>query len=305
MKKLCVGVVANRKKVLGGGLPELRAVLAAAGVTDPLWYEVSRSKEAPRKIRRCIEGGAELVLAWGGDGMVQRCLHALVEAGAQIPLAILPAGTANLLATNLGIEKDLRAAVEVALSGQHRRLDVGRIGDEHFAVMAGTGFDALMIRDANSHDRKDRFGRAAYIWTGLKHLRGRRTQARVSLDGAPWFEGQASCVLIGNVGTILGGVQIFPDAQPDDGVLEVGVVTAAGLWGWLRVLSRTLVGQAAQSPLVHTAQARRIDIELVRPRPYQLDGGDRPRVKRLSIAVLPRAVTVCVPQPRADAEPAA
>src|SRR5947207_3814531 len=100
-----VAVVAHREKKLGGGLSELRQTLAASGVNDPLWFEVPKSSKAPKLVRRAVKLGADMVFVWGGDGMVQRCIDAL--AGTGVAIAILPAGTANLLATELGIPKDL------------------------------------------------------------------------------------------------------------------------------------------------------------------------------------------------------
>ncbi|GAB3980279.1 hypothetical protein GCM10027615_58460 [Plantactinospora veratri] len=182
-----VAVVAHRKKSLGGGLDELRSRLRGAGVEDLLWYEVPKSRKAPKKVRKALDKGAELIFVWGGDGMVQRCSDAL--AGSDAALAILPAGTANLLATNLGIPEDLAEAVRIGLTGPRRRLDLGRLGGEHFAVMAGAGFDGEMIRDAD-RDLKDRLGRLAYVWTGLRHVRSETTRMRIRVDGADWFEGR-------------------------------------------------------------------------------------------------------------------
>jgi YegS/Rv2252/BmrU family lipid kinase len=287
-----VAVVAHTGKQLDGGLGELRMVLARSGVTDPLWFEVPKSKKAPKQVRRALEGGADLIFVWGGDGMVQRCIDAMV--GSDAALAILPAGTANLLATNLALPKDLVSAVEVGLHGEHKELDVGVVNDEHFAVMAGAGFDALMIRDAD-RGLKDRAGRLAYVFTGAKNLRAPRTRVRVRVDGKRWFDGEASCVLIGNVGKILGGVTAFEHARPDDGRLELGVVTADGVWQWVRALSRTAAGKADRSPFVQTVAGSRFDIRLKRRVPYELDGGDRPPAKRLKVSVVPGAITVCVP----------
>ena len=100
-----VAVVAHAGKTLGGGLSELRRVLADAGVDDPLWFEVPKSKYAPKCVQRALDDGADLLFVWGGDGMVQRCIDAVGDA--PVPLAILPAGTGNLLARNLGIPIDL------------------------------------------------------------------------------------------------------------------------------------------------------------------------------------------------------
>ena len=243
-----VAVVAHAEKTLGGGLPALRRALAAAGVEDPLWYEVPKAKRAPEQVERALEEGAELVFAWGGDGTVRRCIDAL--AGSAAELAVVPAGTANLFATNLGIPKDIDGAVAVGLRGDRRTLDVGRFGKERFAVMAGAGFDAAMIRGAD--DLKERVGRAAYLWSGSRNLRADGFGAELVVDDTDWYEGRATCVLFGNLGDIFGGVDVFPDARPDDGMLEVGIVTAEGLVQWARTLARTAVGDPNRSPFVRT-----------------------------------------------------
>ena len=154
-----VAVVAHAGKTLDGGLPALRRALAEAGVEDPLWYEVPKAKLAPEQVERALAEGAELVFAWGGDGTVRRCVGVL--AGTDADLAVVPAGTANLFATNLGIPCDISRAVAIGLRGRRRTLDVGRFRKERFAVMAGAGFDADMMRDAD--DLKERIGRAAYV----------------------------------------------------------------------------------------------------------------------------------------------
>jgi hypothetical protein len=118
-----VAVIAHSGKTLGGGLPELRRVLQAEGVDEPFWCEVPKSSKAPAQVRRALDEGAELIFAWGGDGMVQRCVDVL--AGSTVSLAIIPAGTANLFATNLGIPKDIQEAVAVGLRGERRSLGVG------------------------------------------------------------------------------------------------------------------------------------------------------------------------------------
>jgi diacylglycerol kinase (ATP) len=287
-----VAVVAHQGKSLGGGLAELRTTLRDAGVGEPLWYEVSKSRKAPKRALRAVKEGADLVFVWGGDGMVQRCADAL--AGSGVTIAILPAGTANLLASNLGIPKDLAEAVEIGLHGRSRPLDLGVANGERFAVMAGAGFDARMIRDADG-SMKDRFGRAAYVWTGAKAMRGTPTRMKIRVDGEAWFTGKASCVLIGNVGTITGGLEVFNDAQPDDGWLELGVVTAKGAVQWLRVLGRMAAGQTDKSPLTQTTRGRKIDVALDRKTPYELDGGDRPPASKLKVRIEPGAIVVRVP----------
>src|SRR5689334_5091532 len=142
-----VAVIAHSGKTLGGGLPELRRVLDAEGIVDPLWIEVPKSRKAPAQVRRALDEGVDLLFVWGGDGMVQRCVDVL--AGSSASLAVIPAGTANLFATNLGIPRDIEQAVALGLHGERRHFDVGRFNGERFAVMAGAGFDAAMIKGAS------------------------------------------------------------------------------------------------------------------------------------------------------------
>jgi YegS/Rv2252/BmrU family lipid kinase len=278
-------------------LDELRRRLTDEGVHKLLWYEVSKSRKAPKQVRRAVQAGADLIVVWGGDGMVQRSVDALAgtKSATKIPLAIIPAGTANLLATNLGIPPDLPAAVRIAFHGRRRPLDLGRLGGEHFAVMAGVGFDGAMIRDAD-RNLKDRIGKLAYVWTGLRNVDGKAPRATVRVDGTDFFDGEASCVLVGNVGTITGGIEAFDDARPDDGWLDVGVATAQGAVQWARTLGRMAVGRSDDSPFVRMTRAQKIDIRLHTPMMYELDGGARDAVRRLKIKVVPGAVQVCVPR---------
>lgn len=289
-----IAVIAHTGKTLGGGLEELRRHLSEAAVDNPLWYEVPKSRKAPKQVRKALKAGAELVFLWGGDGMVQRCTDVL--AGTGVPVAILPAGTANLFAGNLGIPKDLPEAVRIGLYGARRLLDLGIVNGEHFAVMAGLGFDARMIKDAD-RGLKDRVGRLAYAWTGLRNVAGGDRKVRVKLDGETWYKGNASCVLLGNVGTITGGIPAFAEARPDDGWLDVGVVTAEGATQWARTLGRMVTGHPDRSPFVRTGRAKKIKVRLSRPIVYELDGGSRTKVDRLTAKVDPGAITVCVPRP--------
>jgi diacylglycerol kinase (ATP) len=287
-----VAVVAHSGKTLGGGLSELREILASEGVTDPLWYEVTKSRRAPKYARRAAAKGAAVLFVWGGDGTVQRCIDAV--AGTDTAVAILPAGTANLLATNLEVPRDLGLAVQIGLHGDRRRLDTGSVNGERFMVMAGAGFDARMISEAD-RGAKDKLGRAAYVVTGIRNLAARRAKTTVEVDGRPFFIGKASCVLAANVGQILGGVEAFPQAQPDDGRLEFGVVTARNPVEWARTFGRLALGHPDQSPFVQVTQGKKIRIRFDRKVSYELDGGARPATDKLRIKVRPASVTVCVP----------
>jgi len=287
-----VAVIAHSGKTFGGGLVELRRVLEEEGVADPFWAEVPKSRKAPKQVKRALDAGAKLIFVWGGDGTVQRCLDTV--AGTDVPVAIVPAGAANLFASNLDIPQDIRRAVAIGLRGERRKLDVGRFNGERFGVMAGAGFDAAMIQEADG-GLKDRLGRAAYVWTGSKNLRAKPFKATISVDGATWYAGKASCILVGNLGHLFAGVEVFEDASPEDGRLEVGVVNADGVADWARVLARTAVGHSSSSPFVRVTSARRIKAKLDRKVLYELDGGDREKVSSFSVKVEPGAVTVCLP----------
>jgi diacylglycerol kinase (ATP) len=288
-----IAVIAHAGKSMGGGLEELRETLDRAGVTDPLWTEVPKSKYAPERVEKALADGAETIFVWGGDGMMQRAVDAM--AGTDARLAILPAGTANLFASNLGIPDDIGEAVQVGLSGRERRLDLGKMNGEHFAVMAGAGLDARMTRDVDGGP-KDRYGRLAYIWAASKNLRVEPFKARIEVNGDLWYDDEASCLLVGNVGALFGGLEAFESASPEDGQLELGVTHAESLGQWARTIARTAIGSAANSPFVQATKAERIDVELKPKVLYELDGGERKEVKRLKVKVKPGALTVMVPK---------
>ena len=296
-----IAVIAHRKKQLRGNGPEaLRSALFAAGVEDPLWFEVNKSRKAPKKAAKALAEKPDLVLVWGGDGMVQRCVDAL--AGSGVPVGLLPAGTANLLASNLGIPEELEPALRVALDGPTRSLDLGEIEGEHFAVMAGVGFDATLVGGAD-RKAKAKLGRLAYVRSGLAGIRGPLVQARVTVDGHDWYRGPVSCVLLGNVGRITGGIPAFDDAEPDDGLLEVGVATASGALQWARTLGRMALGRSEKSPFVKITRGRKIAVKLDSALPVELDGGERGEVRRFTARVAPGALTVHVPEQDARRRP--
>jgi diacylglycerol kinase (ATP) len=294
VSSVSVGVIVHSGKTFGGGLDELRRALADKGHARPIWYEVAKSRKAGKAVRRAVGEGATLLFVWGGDGMVQRCIDAV--RGLDVALAILPAGTGNLLATDLGIPKDVRKAVEIGLNGERRKLDVGTVNGERFAAMAGSGFDASMIRDTTDAAKKE-FGRLAYFRSSVKAIRARSVPMKIRVDGAKWFKGKASCALIGNIGRVTAGLPLFDDASPFDGQLDVAVVSARSVWQWLRVFLDVAKGGTNAGELIERTRAKKkIDITLRSARPYELDGSIRPRARRLKVRVRAAAVTVCVPK---------
>jgi diacylglycerol kinase family enzyme len=184
--------------------------------------------------------------------------------------------------------------VEVALHGERRRLDVGRFEGERFAVMAGAGFDAAMIKGAE--ELKDRLGRGAYVVGGAAKLRAPSFEAKIKIDGTRWYKGPASCILVGNMGALFGGIEVFADARPDDGLLDVGVLTSEGPVQLVRAAARTALGSADKSPFVRITRGRKLRVKLDRKVPYELDGGDRTKLRSFKVKIEPGAITVCVPR---------
>jgi diacylglycerol kinase family enzyme len=290
-----VAVIAHSGKTMDGGLGRLRDVLDAAGHPDALWFEVAKSKQAPDRVREAMDKGADLLFVWGGDGSVQRCLDTMAREKVQAPIAILPAGTANLLALNLGIPTSIEEAVEVGLQGDRRRMDTATLNGEHFAVMAGAGLDALMIRDADG-TLKDRLGRAAYLFTGARNLRASPVRARVTVDGRPVHDDIITCILVGNVGKVLGGLELFEGSRLDDGLVEVGVVTAQSATDWARTIGRAVVGRPTQSPFITTTRGAKITVRFDREVECEVDGGVRGKAAKLTFRARPGSVTMCVPR---------
>ena len=129
------------------------------------------------------------------------------------------------------------------------------------------------------------------MWTGAKNITSKRVKTTIEVDGEPWFDGEASCVLVGNVGDVLGGLSVFPEASPDDGRLDIGVVTADGAWEWARTLGRSVVGARERlPPSSGDAPGRTFEVRLEKRIPYELDGGDRKKTKKLKIEVKPGAI---------------
>jgi diacylglycerol kinase (ATP) len=126
---------------------------------------------------------------------------------------------------DLGIPKDWEAAVQIGLHADRRPLDTGTISGEHFAVMAGAGLDARTMQDADA-GLKDRIGRAAYLWTGAEQLDANPVMATIEVEGREFYRGKMSCVLIGNMSEVFAGIKVFSGSRSDDGLLEIGVITA-------------------------------------------------------------------------------
>jgi YegS/Rv2252/BmrU family lipid kinase len=263
-----------------------------------LWLETTVDDPGTGQARTAVEKGADVVLACGGDGTVRSVAQAL--AGTGVAMGLVPVGTGNLLAKTLGTPQDLSAAVTVALTGDDRTIDVGRVcvdggADEHvFLVMAGTGFDALIM--ANTPEAlKVRVGPLAYVISGLKAMRGRRTRVTLTFDDGPPVRRRTRTVLVGNSGTLLGGLVLMPAARLDDGKLDVINLAPRGIPGWVAVAARVLSRKSRGHERVEYWQATSITITADVPQPSQIDGDPVGEVSELRMRVEPGALVVRVP----------
>ncbi|WP_205650194.1 diacylglycerol/lipid kinase family protein [Actinoplanes solisilvae] len=274
----------------------ITAALAAAGWPEPIWLETTADDPGAGQSAQAMRDGAEIVFACGGDGTVMACVTAL--AGTDVALAVLPAGTGNLLATNLGLTGDLATAVEVVLAGGRRRIDVGAVGEQRFAVMAGMGFDAHML-DATNDTAKKHIGWLAYAAGAARHLRDRPMRVQITLDDRPSFARRPRTVIVGNVGRLQGDLRLLNDAQPDDGLLDVAVLSPRTLRHWV-ALGWGVLRRKNTIARMETFTAARIEVRSTRPQPRQLDGDLIDPGRQLLVTVEPKALLLCVPQPATD-----
>jgi diacylglycerol kinase family enzyme len=270
--------------------------LASAGWPAPAWLQTTPEDAGRGQATKAIEDGAELVFVCGGDGTVMACVTAL--AGTEVALAVLPAGTGNLLAVNLGLAGDAATGVQVALDGGRRRIDVGVVEDRCFAVMAGMGFDAQML-EGTSDVAKKRIGWLAYVGGAVKHLRGGPMRVTIRLDRGEVLSRRPRTVIVGNVGRLQGGVRLLNAAEPDDGKLDVAILSPRTLAHWV-ALGWAVLRRKERVPLMETYTAARIEIHSAKPQPRQLDGDLIEPGRRMSISVRHRALLLCVPQPEGD-----
>ncbi|GAA1808452.1 diacylglycerol/lipid kinase family protein [Planosporangium flavigriseum] len=287
-------VVINPAKVtdLDGRRRDICAALAAAGWPEPLWLPTTPEDPGCGQTRQAISDGVSVVFACGGDGTVMACASEL--AGTDVALAVLPSGTGNLLATNLGLSSDVQAGVAVATGGRRRRIDVGVVGDRCFTVMAGMGFDAEMLA-ATPETLKKRVGWPAYVISALGRLRDRPMRVQIRLDDRRPIRRRARTVLVGNVGRLQGGVPLLPAAEPDDGCLDVAVLTPRTLRHWLS-LAWGVLRRRRDVARMETFRARRVEITSDREQARELDGDVIEPGRSLTVTVRPGALCLCVPE---------
>ena len=233
---------------------QLRALVAehasAAGWAEPLFYETSVDDLGDGVTREALDAGASVVLVAGGDGTVRAVSQAM--ANSHVPLTIVPSGTGNLLARNLDLPlTDPAAMVAAAFDGEVHAIDVGyarltRADGDHeehaFVVMGGIGLDAAMIANT-SGDLKKKVGWVAYVGGIARSVaNGPNFHLRLRVDGKAHASSlRAATVMVGNCGLMPGGLHLLPDAEIDDGRLDLAIMRPNGFIGWLQIYGRIVV----------------------------------------------------------------
>jgi diacylglycerol kinase (ATP) len=304
-----ITVVVNPTKV---DIDEVRASLAevarSANVPEPTYVETTEDDPGFGQTRAAVASGAGLVCALGGDGTVRAVAQELVGTG--VPLGLLPGGTGNLLARNIGGRVDpMEDAARVAFTGRDRTIDVGWLvldptreqldgipdpaANVHcFTVMAGVGFDAQMMADA-PEGVKGKVGWAAYVASGGKHLTDPPFALDLSVDGQPGAAKKARTVVVGNCGELTGGMVLLPDALFDDGVLDVATVSPESLTQWVGVAARVLANRDDGPALERTA-GRDVTLTVDPPQLCEVDGDVLTEASSLRFVLQPDALVVRV-----------
>ncbi|WP_334172384.1 diacylglycerol/lipid kinase family protein [Sinomonas sp.] len=267
---------------------------------EPLVLETSAEDPGARMAREALGADARVVVVAGGDGTVRAVAGEL--AGSGVPLVVVPLGTGNLLARNLGVPVDApKDALAAAVSGEERRIDVAWAsaddGEElAFVVMAGMGLDATVMANTDD-DLKAKAGWLAYVVSAGQSIVGDSYRIRVDVDGRLAVERRQRGVMIGNCGRIQGNVEVFPGAKPDDGILDVLAVAPRGVLGWFRVAGTLLSRFRRHSPpdLGHF-RGKQVRIQASRPHDLQLDGDHLGKGRILTVRVDEGALTVWTPR---------
>ncbi|TCN42867.1 diacylglycerol kinase family enzyme [Kribbella orskensis] len=271
--------------------------LTERGYEDALWLETTEEDPGSAMAKQAIDESVDLVVVAGGDGTVRVACAELAQSN--IPVAVLPAGTGNLLARNLGINLDLDIALTELLGGNEQRIDSVQVeGDgldaDRFVVMAGLGLDAAIIADAPD-ELKKRVGWAAYVVSTLMNLNHPFVRVEIIVDDRPPLARRARTVVIGNVGTLQANIPLLPDAVPDDGMIDAVVLAPRRISDWPRLALSLVIKSMREGRNIERFTGKSIQVKASKTVRRELDGDQIEDGRTLSATVDPSALLVRIP----------
>jgi diacylglycerol kinase (ATP) len=273
--------------------------LKSRGWERALWLETTTEDPGRAMTEQAVREGVDLVLGAGGDGTIRVICSGLAHTG--IPFGLIPAGTGNLLARNIGIPLDEVAALGVAFDGVDKAIDLVRLTvddkpPDHFAVMAGIGLDAVIMEGADPKMKKA-VGSAAYFVSAARNANHPAMHATISVDDDPPIRRRAHVIVVGNVGFLLANIQLIPGARADDGILDVLVASPRTLRDWVRLTTRVLARRRQPDDQLDRLKGRRVTITVEERDRVQLDGDTVGECNTLTAEVVPAALRLRVPRP--------
>ena len=243
---------------------------------------------------------ADLILVAGGDGVFHDAINGMWQSQRLVPIGLIPIGTGNVFAANMGIPSHPIDALEQLLNGQVKWLDVGEAHGQIFHCSLGVGFDAYVVAQMEtvSKPQKRFLGKLVYFLQALRHsLRYRWSSIRVEAELADGdrqvWEKEAWLVLISNLPDY-GGVKVTPNAEPDDGLLDLCILPSHSKADYFRFAMLGLLGWHMRHPEVVVTQIRSARIDSAPPVPTQMDGELTPPTP-VTVQVIPKVLPVLLP----------
>lgn len=313
-------LVYNPIKVDGDALrDEVASLSQAAGWGEPLFYETTVDDLGDDVTRQALDAGADAVLVAGGDGTVRAVSGEM--SGSGIPLTIVPSGTGNLLARNLGLPlTDRETMIRATFDGDHEKIDVGwaklkresgEVEEHAFVVMGGMGLDAAMIANTNPQLKKS-VGWVAYVDGATRSLvKAKPFRVVYQLQGHRMHAARVQSVLFANCGSLQAGIELIPEASITDGELDVVIMQPKGFWGWLLVwrrvawdnsflrkfrAGRRVLSLRTKDSAVVYSRGPGVDLAPQEPHPVQLDGDEFGEATHVTTRVDAGSLIVALPK---------